>query len=662
MSNWLQRALHIKSIPSDMDQVLSTIFENQGKVSIANARVAMEQNVWVYRAVNTVCTRLASLPWNLYQGDKVVDGKGAVLTRPNPLQTGTEFLEQLVAWQILFGFGVAYAEPLNLRSLDADMLRIQDGTATYYEGNGWKSLEAGKLVFFPNLSLSGQYGLSELSPILDAANMDSNAKSVWNNQMSSGGVLAGLLSTDVRLSEQELTAIKTKWEERYGGISKAGTMAFLGAGFKFTQMGISAADMKMLETSNVTKNEIGTAFGVPGIFLGDMQSVDYSNAQTQERILYSNTICPKADRLADRITTFLLPMLGLKGLTFKFDYSTIEALQENKLQRAQIDEVLIRSGSLTINEARLRDGLEPVDWGDAWWASAMLVPMTTAEVSAPPPPNPAPVPVLPAKAISSPLDEGKGLTPSFCRGLHTPEARNLIKAAFLTKVAPQERKFAQATMKGFNKQEKRVVAYLENGKSMKALVWDDLFQEEDMADNWHSLYVAFGLQSAEEVAARYSMHIPDGSAILAWIKKQERAHSKYVNDTTAQEIDKIISQLKAEGASIPDMVKATKEYFGGIGYRAERVARTEVISVNNMAAQNTYVENGVKEHEWLSTADNQTRGNDPKDDYSHVDADGEVVGIDEPFTQSGGSLMYPGDPDGEPGNVINCRCTILPVI
>jgi hypothetical protein len=433
-------------------------------------------------------------------------------------------------------------------------------------------------------------------------------------------------------------------------------MAFLGAGFKFTQMGISAADMKMLEVSKVTRNEIGAAFGVPGIFLNDTESVDYSNAQTQEKILYSNTVCPKADRIADRINVFLLPLLGLKGLTFKFDYSGIEALQANKLERAQIDEIKLRSGVVTINEVRERDDLKPVKWGSAWWTSAMSLPVTTSDI---PEPEPAPVPVLPPDAPPAPVDEGKGIT----KGLHTPEARLLIAKAFISKLAPQEKKFAGATQRVFNKQEKTVVSWVENGAKAEAVKKvRNLLDDADFVDNWHSLFVSFGLSAAEEVAARYDMIVPDGSAILKWIRAHETKQSTLVNNTTADEISKILSDLRAEGASIPDMVKATKEYFGGIAYRAERVARTNVVACNNAAAQDVYVENGVKEHEWLSTHDDDVRSPEKGDAFDHRSADGEVVGVTEPFMRSGAPLMYPGDPDGDPANTINCRCTILPVI
>ena len=83
---------------------------------------------------------------------------------------------------------------------------------------------------------------------------------------------------------------------------------------------------------------------------------------------------------------------------------------------------------------------------------------------------------------------------------------------------------------------------------------------------------------------------------------------------------------------------------------------------NNAAAQDVYVENGVKEHEWLSTHDDDVRSPEKGDAFDHRSADGEVVGVNEPFMRSGAPLMYPGDPDGDAANTINCRCTILPVI
>ncbi len=55
---------------------------------------------------------------------------------------------------------------------------------------------------------------------------------------------------------------------------------------------------------------------------------------------------------------------------------------------------------------------------------------------------------------------------------------------------------------------------------------------------------------------------------------------------------------------------------------------------------------------WIAVMDDTTRP-------AHADADGQTVGVDEPFNVDGDELEYPGDDAGDPGNVINCRCTTV---
>ena len=97
--------------------------------------------------------------------------------------------------------------------------------------------------------------------------------------------------------------------------------------------------------------------------------------------------------------------------------------------------------------------------------------------------------------------------------------------------------------------------------------------------------------------------------------------------------------------------------------RAERIARTEVVGALNEGKVEGYRSTGlIEKKEWLATMDDRTRGNDPRDPFSHIAADGEVVNLDEPFVRTGESLQFPGDPAGSPANIINCRCTVLPVL
>lgn len=58
---------------------------------------------------------------------------------------------------------------------------------------------------------------------------------------------------------------------------------------------------------------------------------------------------------------------------------------------------------------------------------------------------------------------------------------------------------------------------------------------------------------------------------------------------------------------------------------------------------------GIVYKRWVAQADDRVR-----DD--HADAHGQIKRVHLPFEVGGEGLMFPGDPDGSPDNIINCRC------
>ena len=87
--------------------------------------------------------------------------------------------------------------------------------------------------------------------------------------------------------------------------------------------------------------------------------------------------------------------------------------------------------------------------------------------------------------------------------------------------------------------------------------------------------------------------------------------------------------------------------------QAIRSARTIVTGAENKGRQDSYArataDGIILERTWIATNDSRTR-------HSHAVLDGETRPIDTPFSNG---LMYPGDPDGEPSEVYNCRCTLI---
>ena len=89
---------------------------------------------------------------------------------------------------------------------------------------------------------------------------------------------------------------------------------------------------------------------------------------------------------------------------------------------------------------------------------------------------------------------------------------------------------------------------------------------------------------------------------------------------------------------------------------AKRIIRTESVNAANYATNQSAIDIFGKDNlqkEWIATRDRRTR-------YEHIEADGQIVNMDENFVVGGQRLERPGDPSGYAWNVINCRCTTAP--
>jgi len=123
---------------------------------------------------------------------------------------------------------------------------------------------------------------------------------------------------------------------------------------------------------------------------------------------------------------------------------------------------------------------------------------------------------------------------------------------------------------------------------------------------------------------------------------------------------KTLSKGYEEGLGIDDIAKELRGDFKNLrDHRLKLIARTEVQSAQNEGSHQTLQEYGVRYKQWLTVGDDRVRGNDPTDEYDHVELHGQVVRVDEPFSNG---LMYPGERTGDIGEWINCRCRERPYI
>lgn len=133
--------------------------------------------------------------------------------------------------------------------------------------------------------------------------------------------------------------------------------------------------------------------------------------------------------------------------------------------------------------------------------------------------------------------------------------------------------------------------------------------------------------------------------------------------TTIKAIRDVILGAKQRGESVDQIADAILRQ-GSVDskYRAMMIARTESHSAYNAGRQAAAEASPLQmRKEWVSANDGRTRDfNGSK--FSHRQADGEIVMLNEKFVETGESLRFPGDPSGSAGNIIHCRCATVDVI
>ncbi|UOF83018.1 minor capsid component [Caudoviricetes sp.] len=143
-----------------------------------------------------------------------------------------------------------------------------------------------------------------------------------------------------------------------------------------------------------------------------------------------------------------------------------------------------------------------------------------------------------------------------------------------------------------------------------------------------------------------------------FIVERSAAKVTAISERTRLRVKSILADAVDEALGPAEIARTLRDEIEVFSQsRAMTIARTEThayaMSSELAAVQDdAEAEDFTMEKEWVSTNDDRTRPD-------HVDANGQTVALDDDFTVGGANLAHPGDPDGDPGQVINCRCVMV---
>lgn len=368
------------------------------------AKEAFSCNVVAFQAINRIGDALATVKLGIYRKETELTDHplAALLRRPNPMQSYGDYMRAKVGFLLLAGNGyeeriTVAGKPRELYQLRPDRMKIipsANGVPAAYE----YSVNQQKVMFPVNPQtlesdlrhlkmfnpLNDWYGMSPIEAGAFAIDQNNQAmkwmQSLLQNSARPSGALT--MKEGASLSDEEYNRLKTQIEEQYSGYSNAGRPMLLEAGLDWKQMGLSPADMSILETKYSSARDIALAFGVPPQLLGIKGDNTYSNYQEARLAFYEDTVLPLLDMVLTDWNSWLVPSFGDR-IEIRPDIDAVPAIADKRLK---MWEMANASVDLTINERRQLKGYGPMEGGDVLFVPSTQIPLADALAA----PEPAP--------------------------------------------------------------------------------------------------------------------------------------------------------------------------------------------------------------------------------------------------------------------------------
>lgn len=609
-----------------------------------------------------------------------------------------------------------------LRTDWVDVKVDQDGILTGYEyrsGQKKMTFKPEEVIHFRLANpLSHYIGAGYMQGLINIVMSDMYAQR-WNAKFFLNSARPdGLLTTDADLEKNDREEMLKVWNETYGSngaklsAENAHKTALLSGGLHYEVVGNTHKDMDFTELRRANIDDVISTLGVPRSVLGITEEVTRANAETGVYVFLSETIEPMFRKWVEKLNHSLVPDFDMT-LVLDFcdptpeDQESLDTHHEKSLNKW-----------MTVNEIRDERGMDPVEGGDVLYVPLGLVPIGEPISFANDPADNADQGTGEGKAMGKKVATGfVAMETKFIsrkkrklQRIYRLALRNnkllrlqeeLLSATIerATKMIKEKSAEHRAQKKSkWTKEERKMVWRIFDARLTKWELYWETFQgalfegqrkrikkqlmdsglgeksiikagELDFID-WEKEKELFEKKSKPVIneivkeAGEYGMNQvgkynfdPTDKKAAKWIQKKAITFASDVNATTKKLLKNSLAEGLLKGEGIPDLAKRVDEVMGNrIASSAKTIARTETLSSSNAGTLFGYEQSGIiQKKEWLATLDDKVRD-------AHASADGEVVATDESFNVDGEALDFPGDPKGSPENIINCRCTILPVI
>lgn len=310
----------------------------------------------VFRAVQIHQTAAAQLSIKVERAQPLLS-LPSLVRRPSLTMSRSEFIQLTIAALALHGNAYWFkhkgpdGEVLDLEPLDPSLvtvLRLDRGRPVFsYKGieRTADTIQQIKLIPVPGR----RYGLGPIQAAQVDLGGTIDLRDFAGTWFKTSGVPSGVLSTEDKLTPEQVDAYRSRWDETADGGTRV-----LGHGLKYAPVSINPKDAQWLEARSFSVTEVARLMGVPSsLMLAQVEgtSMTYQNVE-QEWIGYVRFTLMAYLRPIEEAFTEMLP----RGQVARFNLEAL--LRSDTKSRYEAHEIGLRAGFLTVAEVRGIEGLD----------------------------------------------------------------------------------------------------------------------------------------------------------------------------------------------------------------------------------------------------------------------------------------------------------------
>ena len=450
----------------------------------------------------------------------------------------------------------------------------------------------------------GQFGIGLVESAMSFATLDRLTIGHAGTVLSSGGRLAGVISPKTEsIPDEKFQQLVRDFRTISELPDNAKRVNILQSPVQFDRTAATPLELSLLDLMNVVRDDILSLWGVPlsqigGATAGGLNSGD--KTKWEEAALWQNGVHPRLVSFGETLQFQLLDRWKVHGMVV-----------EMELEEPEFDDdgprfdLLSKSVNLPMRneERRALIGLDP--FGDPLLDQAVWLPLTLVQVATAPDPNAPTVNVLPA---SPTLALGTGSVDEAKARITNPLHASLV--GLRKRVERRETPPLKDALRTFlDSQRREIVSRLRTTDAGRVKGDPYAILPKRWDAELHKVLARHLSTMAVSVNEHISGALPAKAGPVGAVERamtRGAARVTKINDTTRTKIQEAVARGITDGLSVlevADLIETSGE-VGGLSmgslfdeYRAELIARTELMDAYNGAALGSYSDGGITQVE-----------------------------------------------------------------